>query len=289
MIAAIAGLGGLLFGYDTGVIAGALLFIDPDFGLSSFESGVIVAAVPIGAVLGAALAGRLSDRFGRRAVILGSALVFGVGALGSAAAAAMSSSCSARPRRPRRRDRPRLGDGARLHLRARATGASGAAGDLLPARGHDRHRRRLRGRARLRPDRGLALDARPRRRTGPGARDRDADHAPEPPLAGDGAAAKTRRGGPGARFARAARTRRRGDRPRSRRACAPRARGLARPAGTDGARGARRRRRARDPATGLGHQHGDLLRADDHQVHRDRVVGRGDPGHDRGRARQRRR
>ncbi len=60
LTAAIAGLGGLLFGYDTGVIASALLFIEPDFGLSSFGSGLVVAAVPIGAVAGAAFAGRLS-------------------------------------------------------------------------------------------------------------------------------------------------------------------------------------------------------------------------------------
>ncbi len=70
MTAAIAGLGGLLFGYDTGVIAGALLFITPDFGLTSFESGLVVGAVPIGAVLGAGLAGRLSDAYGRRLLIL---------------------------------------------------------------------------------------------------------------------------------------------------------------------------------------------------------------------------
>ena len=50
--AATAGLAGLLFGYDTGVIAGALLQITPDFGLGSFASGLVVGAVPIGAVLG---------------------------------------------------------------------------------------------------------------------------------------------------------------------------------------------------------------------------------------------
>ena len=86
LTAAIAGLGGLLFGYDTGVIASALLFIEPDFGLSSFGSGLVVAAVPIGAVVGAAFAGRLSDQYGRRILIIGSAVVFIVGALGSAAA-----------------------------------------------------------------------------------------------------------------------------------------------------------------------------------------------------------
>jgi sugar porter (SP) family MFS transporter len=86
MTAAIAGLGGLLFGYDTGVIAGALLFITPDFDLSSFESGLVVAAVPIGAVLGAGLAGRLSDAYGRRLLILISSIVFVVGSLVCAAA-----------------------------------------------------------------------------------------------------------------------------------------------------------------------------------------------------------
>jgi sugar porter (SP) family MFS transporter len=86
LTAAIAGLGGLLFGYDTGVIAGALLFIKPDFGLGSFESGMVVGAVPIGAVVGAALSGRLSDGWGRREAILFASVVFAIGALGSAAA-----------------------------------------------------------------------------------------------------------------------------------------------------------------------------------------------------------
>jgi sugar porter (SP) family MFS transporter len=84
--AAIAGLGGLLFGYDTGVIASALLFIEPAFGLSRFGSGLVVAAVPIGAVVGAAFAGRLSDQYGRHILIVGSAIVFIVGSLVSAAA-----------------------------------------------------------------------------------------------------------------------------------------------------------------------------------------------------------
>jgi sugar porter (SP) family MFS transporter len=86
LTAAVAGLGGLLFGYDTGIIAGALLFITPDFGLSSFESGVVVSAVPLGAVAGAMISGRLSDRSGRKTVIIISAVIFAVGAFGSAAA-----------------------------------------------------------------------------------------------------------------------------------------------------------------------------------------------------------
>ncbi len=86
LTAAIAGLGGLLFGYDTGVIAGALLFIKPDFDLGSFAQGLVVAAVPIGAVFGAAVSGPSADRYGRRVMILVAAGVFIVGALASAAA-----------------------------------------------------------------------------------------------------------------------------------------------------------------------------------------------------------
>jgi sugar porter (SP) family MFS transporter len=86
LTAAIAGLGGLLFGYDTGVIAGALLFIKGDFDLGSFAQGLVVAAVPIGAVAGAAIAGPAADRYGRRLMILLAAFVFIVGARASAAA-----------------------------------------------------------------------------------------------------------------------------------------------------------------------------------------------------------
>jgi sugar porter (SP) family MFS transporter len=79
-------LGGLLFGYDTGVISGAILFIKKDFGVSPFVEGAIVASLLLGAMIGAALAGRLSDRLGRRRLILIAAVTFGVGALGAAAA-----------------------------------------------------------------------------------------------------------------------------------------------------------------------------------------------------------
>ena len=85
LTAAIAGLGGLLFGYDTGIIASALLFIRTDLSLDSFEQGVVVAAVPIGAAFGALAAGPMADKYGRRIIIIVSAFVFIAGALGSAA------------------------------------------------------------------------------------------------------------------------------------------------------------------------------------------------------------
>ena len=77
-------LGGLLFGYDTGVISGAILFIKDDFGLSPFLEGAVVAGLLLGAMVGAALAGPLSDRLGRRRLILAAAVIFTVGALGAA-------------------------------------------------------------------------------------------------------------------------------------------------------------------------------------------------------------
>src|SRR5881275_107441 len=74
-------LGGVLFGYDTGVISGALLFIPNDFKLSPFLQGAIVAALLLGAMIGAACAGRLSDQLGRRRLIMIAAVVFTGGAL----------------------------------------------------------------------------------------------------------------------------------------------------------------------------------------------------------------
>ena len=88
-IAGIAALGGLLFGYDTGVISGALLFIRDALALSPTMQGIVVAIVLAGAALGAAFAGSLSDRFGRRHVILAAALLFVIGAIVSALAAGL--------------------------------------------------------------------------------------------------------------------------------------------------------------------------------------------------------
>jgi sugar porter (SP) family MFS transporter len=82
LAAAIAATGGLLFGYDTGVISGALLFIRQDFApLSPFMEGIIVSTLLVGAVVGALSAGPFSDRFGRRPTALLAAVIFALGAL----------------------------------------------------------------------------------------------------------------------------------------------------------------------------------------------------------------
>jgi len=80
-VSTVAALGGLLFGYDTGVISGALLFIKNSFHLGSTGQGVVVSAVLVGAVLGAALATALGDRISRRTLIFASALVFILGSI----------------------------------------------------------------------------------------------------------------------------------------------------------------------------------------------------------------
>jgi sugar porter (SP) family MFS transporter len=89
--AAITATGGLLFGYDTGVISGALLFIRQDFApLSPFLEGIIVSTLLVGAVVGALSGGPLSDRVGRRPTALLAAVIFGAGALAVAFAPSVS-------------------------------------------------------------------------------------------------------------------------------------------------------------------------------------------------------
>lgn len=88
-VALIATLGSLLFGYDTGVISGALPFMahpvdQGGLGLSDVAEGVITAALPIGAALGSVFGGQLSDKFGRRRMLVWLAFIFFIGAVGAA-------------------------------------------------------------------------------------------------------------------------------------------------------------------------------------------------------------
>ncbi|KAG0289042.1 myo-inositol transporter [Dissophora globulifera] len=73
-------IGGFLFGYDTGVIAGALLPIKEEFGLTSQQQEFIVGGTTLGAILGGLLAGALSDLIGRKPVTLLSSTIFVIGA-----------------------------------------------------------------------------------------------------------------------------------------------------------------------------------------------------------------
>ena len=80
-LACIAAIAGFLFGYDEGIIAVARPLLDKDFPMSPVVGGFMTAAVPLGALIGASLAGRITDRFGRRRVLMSAAALFAVGAL----------------------------------------------------------------------------------------------------------------------------------------------------------------------------------------------------------------
>jgi sugar porter (SP) family MFS transporter len=84
-MAAITALGGLLFGYDTGVVSGALLFLKDAFPhITSLQKELVTSLLLVGAAIGAIGAGRVADRIGRRSTILITAVVFVIGVLAAA-------------------------------------------------------------------------------------------------------------------------------------------------------------------------------------------------------------
>jgi sugar porter (SP) family MFS transporter len=83
-VAAIAAIGGFLFGYDTGIISGALLYIKRDFHAGPLEQEAIVSVLLIGAAAGALLSGWLADKIGRKYTKVISGSVYVLGALGCA-------------------------------------------------------------------------------------------------------------------------------------------------------------------------------------------------------------
>jgi sugar porter (SP) family MFS transporter len=78
----VAALGSLLFGFDTAVISGTTGALQEEFGLDSFSLGLTVASALIGTILGALLAGRPADRYGRRAAQMVIAVLYFVSAVG---------------------------------------------------------------------------------------------------------------------------------------------------------------------------------------------------------------
>jgi sugar porter (SP) family MFS transporter len=83
LISIIAAMGGLLFGFDTAVIAGTLFSLKSYFNLGDAGIGLVVAAASIGCIPGAFFAGRLADHFGRKRMMAVTALLFIIAALGS--------------------------------------------------------------------------------------------------------------------------------------------------------------------------------------------------------------
>ena len=135
-------LAGALFGYDQGVISGALLGLQRDFKLSPLLVEVVTSWVTLGALGGSLAGGELADRLGRRKALVVAAALFAVRG-------------GRRGRRPRRcradrgsphrrlRRRCRRRRSAAVRRRARARAAARPLRVRLPARDHDRHLRRV--------------------------------------------------------------------------------------------------------------------------------------------------
>lgn len=83
-IAITAALGGFLFGYDTAVISGTISFVKNKFDLNTVMEGWFVSSALVGCIAGVAVAGELSDRFGRKYTLISSGLLFSISALGCA-------------------------------------------------------------------------------------------------------------------------------------------------------------------------------------------------------------
>ena len=81
VIVAIASTGGLLFGFDTGVISGALPFLERTWNLTTEQQEWIVTALLVGAIAGAMSSGRLTDIFGRKKIIIITSIIFAVGSV----------------------------------------------------------------------------------------------------------------------------------------------------------------------------------------------------------------
>ena len=81
VMAIVAATGGLLFGFDTGVISGAIPFLQQDFAIGDSQVELLTTAGLVGAILGALFGGRIADRMGRRFILIASAVIFAIGAL----------------------------------------------------------------------------------------------------------------------------------------------------------------------------------------------------------------
>ncbi len=86
LIALVAALGGLLFGFDTAVISGTTPFLQPYFNLDDIALGWTVSSLLFGCIIGVMSAGKPGDMFGRRNTLMGAALLFFISAIGSALA-----------------------------------------------------------------------------------------------------------------------------------------------------------------------------------------------------------
>jgi sugar porter (SP) family MFS transporter len=89
-LSVVAALGGFLFGYDTAVISGTISQVSTQFNLDTISQGWYVGCALIGCILGVSVAGLLSDKFGRKRVLILAAVLFTISAIGCAISANIS-------------------------------------------------------------------------------------------------------------------------------------------------------------------------------------------------------
>ncbi len=90
LIAASAGVAGLLYGFDTAVISGAIGYLQDLYDLSPAMEGWVISCVMVGGVIGVAMSGFLSDRYGRKNIMIVSAVLFIISAIASAFATSVT-------------------------------------------------------------------------------------------------------------------------------------------------------------------------------------------------------
>ena len=95
-ISSVAALGGFLFGFDTAIINGALVFLRRQFHWTDLETELAASSLLVGCAIGVGFAGTLSDRFGRRRILLLAALVFAVSSIATAIPSSLPQFCAAR-------------------------------------------------------------------------------------------------------------------------------------------------------------------------------------------------
>ena len=83
-IAFVVSLGGFLFGFDAGIISGVMSYVNPEYNLDALQSGWVVSSPSFAAMFSMLLAGRLSDFFGRKKILLYVAISYVLSALLSA-------------------------------------------------------------------------------------------------------------------------------------------------------------------------------------------------------------
>src|SRR2546422_8513896 len=90
LLSTIAAISGFLFGFDTAVINGVLLFLRRQFALSNLQTEIAASSLLLGCLLGAAGASMIGDRYGRKKSLIASAILFALSSVGAAAASTLT-------------------------------------------------------------------------------------------------------------------------------------------------------------------------------------------------------